>query len=295
MNQVRDLSQQLRFQLSKFHYGSNYLRVHQGALRATVQDSLQALYRQLLAPLAPALADRGLVIVPHGPLHYLPFHALYDGRQYLLERHQVSYAPSAAVWQMCLGKQPRALGPALVLGVPDQGIPYVLDEVRGVGQTLGQARVLIGAEATTEALRRWGPEARLIHLASHGAFRADNPLFSALRLGDGWLTAREVYGLELRGTLVTLSACDTGLNQVAAGDELIGLARGFLYAGAPSLVVSLWTVHDQAAAALMQHFYTALSQGLGKAAALRLAQLETLADHPHPYYWAPFVLMGQGQ
>jgi CHAT domain-containing protein len=133
----------------------------------------------------------------------------------------------------------------------------------------------------------------VLHLACHGVFRPDSPFFSSLRLADGWLTVRDAYSLKLRAGLVTLSACETGVNAVAPGDELIGLARGFLYAGTPSLLVSLWTVDDEATTQLMQHFYTALLAGKRPAAALREAQLTLRREMPHPFFWASFVPIGR--
>jgi CHAT domain-containing protein len=133
----------------------------------------------------------------------------------------------------------------------------------------------------------------VVHLACHGQFRPDNPLFSALRLGDGWLTVRETYELDLEGRLVTLSACETGAAEIAPGDELIGLVRGFFSAGAPSLLVSFWTVDDAATARLMSDVYTRLRAGDGPAAALRAAQRRALLEYDHPFFWAPFALFGR--
>lgn len=130
-------------------------------------------------------------------------------------------------------------------------------------------------------------------LACHGQFRPDNPLFSALRLGDSWFTVRDAYALDLRCDLVTLSACETGISAVAPGDELIGLARGFFGAGAPSLLVSLWTVDDESTALLMAHFYARLRAGERPAAALRAAQHYLMQEYPHPYFWAPFMVLGR--
>jgi CHAT domain-containing protein len=132
-----------------------------------------------------------------------------------------------------------------------------------------------------------------LHLACHGMFRSDNPMFSSLKLGDGWLTAAEVLDLDLAGALVTLSACESGRNEVFGGDELIGLTRAFLGAGAATLVASLWLVQDETTAELMDKWYEHLREGVGRAAALRRAQLELRDKFSHPYYWSPFVLIGQ--
>jgi CHAT domain-containing protein len=132
-----------------------------------------------------------------------------------------------------------------------------------------------------------------VHLACHGLFRADNPMFSSLKLHDGWLTAAEVMRLDLAGALVTLSACESGRNEVFAGDEPIGLTRAFLGVGASTLVVSLWLVQDEATALLMEKYYERLRGNMGPAEALRAAQLAIMDEYPHPYYWAPFITVGK--
>jgi CHAT domain-containing protein len=110
---------------------------------------------------------------------------------------------------------------------------------------------------------------------------------------DGNLEVHEIYGLDLaRADLVVLSACQTQLGAQSAGDDVVGLNRAFIYAGAPTVVASLWTVDDEATGSFMTAFYKHLRQGQGKAAALRQAQLETRERYPHPYYWAAFVLTG---
>ena len=118
-------------------------------------------------------------------------------------------------------------------------------------------------------------------------------MFSSLKLGDSWLNLFDIFNLQLGAELTVLSACETGMSTVWEGDELLGLARGFLYAGTPSLLVSLWTVNDRSTAQLMRHFYEGLQRGVSKARALQDAVLEVKTAFPHPYYWAPFILMGK--
>jgi CHAT domain-containing protein len=172
-------------------------------------------------------------------------------------------------------------------------LPRISEEVAVVAPLVGAAEPLVGGEATEQAFRGRAPEADLIHLASHAVFRADNPLFSAIKLADSWISLYDLYGLRLRASLVVLSACETGVNQVVGGDELVGLARGFFHAGAATVVVSLWAVNDESTAQLMRRFYSHLTLGLGPAAAMRNAQTEMRADYPHPYHWAPFVVIGR--
>ena len=118
-------------------------------------------------------------------------------------------------------------------------------------------------------------------------------MFSSIRLGDCFLSLFDLYQLRLPVELITLSGCSTGLNVVAAGDELIGLSRGFLHAGAQSLMLSLWNVHDKSTAEFMTAFYTLLQRGKTKVEALRAAMLRLRDIYPHCYYWAPFTLVGR--
>ena len=142
------------------------------------------------------------------------------------------------------------------------------------------------------------PRYRVVHLAAHAQYSAQSPLGSGLRLHDRWLTVRDIYRLRLRADLVTLSGCETGLNSVRAGDELIGLVRGFLAAGARSVLVSLWRVNDESTLEFMKLLYggwhRVVAGDLTPAGALREAQLALLARQPHPAFWAPFVLVGRG-
>nr|MBA3585642.1 CHAT domain-containing protein [Gemmatimonadota bacterium] len=162
-----------------------------------------------------------------------------------------------------------------------------------VSKRLPGARLCVGEEATVEALRGAAPGSGTLHLACHGLFRSDNPMFSALKLHDGWLTAADVMNLDLPGALVTLSACESGRSGVIGGDEILGLTRAFLGTGAATLVVSLWLVQDDTTAELMSIWYGRLRGGEKPATALRAAQLEVKDRYDHPYYWAPFVLVGK--
>ena len=117
-------------------------------------------------------------------------------------------------------------------------------------------------------------------------------MFSSLQLHDAAINFFDIYNLRTSASLVTLSGCGTGLSNVVAGDELLGLIRGFLYAGATSVVLSLWDVNDRTTADLMKSFYRSLAGGATKGQSLRSAMLSVRDEHPHPYYWAPFLLMG---
>jgi len=297
---IQDLLQRLDAQWDRFRAGTDFVQRHMAVLEQSAQRLLASLYAELIAPLESWLKPLApLAIVPHGVLHNVPFHALFDGQNYLLDRYEVSYAPSATVLALCQQRSGHAQAPtrALITGVADVLIPAALVEVQSVARQLAdggiEAETLTQERATLESLSALAPGCDVLHLACHGLFRADNPMFSAVKLYDGWLTAADVIQLNLKDALVTLSACESGRGTVLGGDEVIGLPRAFLGAGAASVVVSLWLVQDKTTVTLMTHWYNQLNQGMGRAAALRAAQRALRETYPHPYYWAPFVLIGQ--
>lgn len=293
VTRVAQILRALQFQFSKFRLGQGYIReLHPQLLRAT-QAHLNELYRELIAPIRSQVSERHLVVVPHEILHYVPFHALYDGEQYLLDHFTVSYAPSASVYVQCHSKQANTTGTSLILGVPDAQTPSIYEELQSVATMLPSAELFLGANASEKVLREKGAQSRLIHIATHGFFRKDNPMFSGIRLGDTFLTLYDLYGMNLPADQITLSGCSTGLSVVAAGDELIGLVRGLLSAGARSLLLTLWDVNDSSTAQFMKAFYGRLYNHAERALALREAMQELRDRYPHPYYWAPFVLVGK--
>ncbi|HIQ05262.1 MAG TPA: CHAT domain-containing protein [Anaerolineae bacterium] len=289
---LRSSLARLNVQWERFRMGTDYVSRHRPWLERTARAVLAELYDQLVRPLVDELDGERLVVIPHGPLHRVPFHALFDGRHYLLEKWEVSYAPSATVYVLMQRSSRQGWQRALVVAAANGSIPRTADEANAIARLFPNAMHLQGKQATVRAVRQAAPTHTLIHLACHGLFRADNPLFSALKLADGWLTAADVTELQLNADLAVLSACETGRSGVIAGDEILGLTRAFLEAGTASLVVSLWLVNDEAAARLMETFYQHLRAGESKAAALRAAQFDLMTTRPHPYYWAPFVLVG---
>jgi CHAT domain-containing protein len=289
---VANLGERLRAHFARYGLQTLYPRRHAAQLRRTTAAYLGQLHQSLVAPLADALPER-LIIVPHGALHYIPFHALMEGETPMVERHQVSYAPSAALWAHCRDLPDRGTNSALVIAAGDQRIPHVEKEVVALQSQFAGLPVYAGADATWSRLQQAAPLADVVHVAAHAVFREDNALFSALRLADGWVTVNDLYGLRLRSALVVLTGCETGMSREAPGDELLGLSRAFLAAGAATLVASLWPVHDESAAAWAAEFYGHLRAGRSPAGAVRQAQLALLQAQPDPYYWAPFIAVGR--
>lgn len=297
--------QKLDIQWKRFRAGREFAGRHAGIMERSARRVLAALYAELVAPLAPLLedaADRSsdgtnpvskLAVVPHGPLHRVPFHALFDGERYLIERFEFSYAPSATVYALCQEQASRDRNGAAVFGVEDPSIPWAATEARAIAEHLSGSEVRVGEDATIRALWDDASRSGTLHLACHGLFRSDNPMFSSLKLHDGWLLAADAINLDLSSSLVTLSACESGRGEVIGGDEILGLTRAFLGAGAATLAVSLWLVQDETTAQLMESWYRRMADGVGRSAGLRAAQLEVKESHPHPYYWAPFILIGK--
>lgn len=186
---------------------------------------------------------------------------------------------------------------ALVLGyTPNKGERAVFEgEAEYIAQAL-DTRPHLGQEATKTLVQERGAEYDVLHFSCHGLFDTNDPLQSGLQLADGTLTARDIMGMRLNADLVTLSACQTGLSERRPGDELVGLTRALLYAGASSVLVTLWSVDANAALELMRDFYfrlQATDADTAKAVALRDAMLALKETKEHPYYWAPFILVGE--
>jgi len=182
-------------------------------------------------------------------------------------------------------------------------LPGTEAEVNYVRKVYAQSAVFLGDEATETRTKQSMGGFEIVHIASHGLFNYEFPLLSSLALSpdrdnDGLLQVHELYNLNLVNTnLVVLSACETGLAQIKRNDDVIGLVRGFLYAGVPSTVASLWKVDDAATSLLMSNFHLLLKVGNAKSVALKKAQLQLLKnpDTSHPYFWGAFVLYGNGK
>ena len=269
------------------------------------QAPAQRLHQRLWQPVAAALSARNVVVVGHGALHYLPFAALQDANgSFLIDRHGLRHLPSAGVlkylrraWQ---GKAPQLLA----LGNPDLGdakldLQFAEDEAKAIAGLYADSRLLLRKEASESGFKHVGAAFSRLHFATHGKFQPEDPLGSGLYLAksadnDGILTAGELYSMRLDADLVTLSACETGLGKIASGDDVVGLTRGFLYAGSRSIVASLWSVDDNATATLMQAFYRNLAS-MDKREALRQAQIKARQAFPHPFFCAAFQLTGRAE
>jgi CHAT domain-containing protein/Tfp pilus assembly protein PilF len=298
----------------------------------TYEEPASDLYQLLIQPIEKEIfGKKNLIIVPHGMLHYLPFQALLSrDRKYLIESFSISYLPSATVLKYARAKNKGNHVDLFAAGNPDTGLtplPAAELEVKEVSAIFEKKLVLTGQQATKTSVKSQGPRYDLMLLSTHGEMIESNPLKSNLRFtpserDDGKLTVSEIFDMEIKANLVTLSACETALVKGEAGDfpqgdDLVGLSRAFIHAGAPSVVASLWKVSDDSTVQLMRNFYQNM-RSMPKAEALRKAQLdlmkstvhftvtragggmiqpaqkgsEEVIECSHPFFWAPFILLG---
>ena len=232
---------------------------------------LEKLYEVLINPLGELIEQaKMLIIVPHGLLHYIPFHTLYrtseQGRVYLNEVNgqprAILYGPSATTFFGFCQTKPHATGSGcLAIGYNHDFLHYAEDEAESIVKLVG-GKAYIGREATKAQLFADTTPYRYLHLACHGWFNTQFPLSSGIALTDGIVDISDILQeLALQADLVTLSACETGKHHILQGDELIGLARAFFYAGTPSVLVTQWVVDDLSTRLLMERFYGTLAKG----------------------------------
>jgi len=267
---------------------------------AKVRDLELGEWQERLGPFVVPLAERSptgdrrtepgdiIWFVPHDVLHYLPLHALRIGDQYLINRNPICYTPSASVMQYCHTKRKGQRRRALVLGDSRMDLPHAREQaltIAGLFNTTPYLGDQASKSLVLDVLRQDRDAIDIFHFACHGYFRQQDSLQSGIALAPGagmapngagdvqWdLTAEEIFQLDMKADLVTLSACESGVNERQPGDELIGLTRALIYAGTPSVVVSLWAVDEFSTSILMRAFYQALKAGDTKVVALQRAQ-----------------------
>jgi CHAT domain-containing protein len=258
-----------------------------------VQDVLQSLHEELIAPVRDRLHARRLIVAPHGFLYYLPFHALFNGRTYLIDEYPLCYVPSASTFYLCCQRKRRHRVDSLILAVSEQDVRDAFQEAEVVASLVPRASLWQGDTATERCLRTRGPASQFLHVMAKGEFRRDNPMFSSIRLADSHLTLLDLYGLDLSAELVTLSGCGPGFETTGEGEELMGLERGLLYAGAEAVLLPLWNATRSSTRDFMKIFYSCLRSTSDKSCALRFAAQQLRETRPHPFDWAPYVLVGK--
>lgn len=311
------------------------LSLQYDSLSALYAHAAFQLYQKLVAPIAADLPLK-VTFVPDGILGYVPFEALlleppanptrWNSHRYLLNDHPISYSYSATLWRDMLQRKNRQEPQLNFLGFAPQyngdtsllasrfqhvddlrkglaPLPHSGEEVYRAARLM-QGQIFVGAEATEAKFTEMAGQARLLHLATHGQAndRAGDYCFLVFSeqkdtVENEILYARDIYNLQLNAELVTLSACETGIGEQQGGEGIISLARAFAYAGAKSIVTSLWSVSDAKTKDLMVDFYKNLRKGMRKDEALRQAKLDFLkrnkSENAHPFYWAGFVGIGK--
>jgi len=303
---------------------------HKGAI--TSSQRLNQLHQLLIEPIAdlfPTKPEDRVIFIPQGGLFLVPFAALQDKKgDYLIEKHTISIAPSIQVLDLTRKQQqvranretPVRGNDVLIVGNPTMPqlpqipglqpikllpLPGAEQEALEIADFFG-TQAITGNAATEKAIAQKLPNARIIHLATHGLLEYGNPQDSGVRdlpgaialapsaPDDGLLTSAEIFEMNLQAELVVLSACDTGQGKIRA-DGVVGLSRSLIKAGVPSTLVSLWSVPDAPTAELMTEFYRQWQQSSDKAQALRQAMLVTMRTHPNPRDWAAFTLIGEAE
>ena len=333
---------ELRKRIQKLQYAlSNHLQLKEQPEKAYQRYTAQAywFYEQLLAPVLKGRSGiKNLVIVTDGELGHLPFEAFlvepapqqetpYQQLPYLLNKYNISYNYSAALWQENnLAPAPtnngQIFGVAANYDLPldsallevrlptDQWTRATLDPLPGARQEVEMLQELyrgffaFDSLASEQMVKQNASDFAILHFATHGLLDEKRPMLSSLALSEdndstesNFWQAHEISKMTLNANLVVLSACETGYGKFEQGNGIASLARSFMYAGAPSMVVSLWQVNDYASAQIMEHFYRHLSEGLPIDQALRQAKLEYLetafGPAAHPIFWSSFIHMGK--
>jgi CHAT domain-containing protein len=321
-----------------------YTKMNQATASWATYELYQMVFKPLEEKIAEANQGKkikNLIIVPDEILFHQPFEMLVtkDGEtpEYLVDHYSITYAPSASVLKPAIlhVRQPEqyaqdllALAPfgeaetttaqiamkttknlllsdTLRSGLEDvQPLPYSAGEVKTISNLYKQAICKIGTDATKGFLKEHATGNRYLHLSTHGYLDSEHSMYSGLLFPDGMLQTYEIFNMDIDAELTVLSACQTGLGELKAGEGLVGLTRAFMYAGSPSVLVSLWRVSDPSTAAFMKRFYRNLNKGMTKAQALQKTKIwmkeksyhtdehGNVIRHDRPFYWAPFILVG---
>jgi CHAT domain-containing protein len=252
---------------------------------------LAQLYSHLLEPLLEAIQTPDLIIVPHGITHYIPFAALFDGENYVLDSFNISYLPRASLLTGSRNPPPPAQrARPVIAGRPASSGD---EEYSAIGDAVRDAEWRTGANFTRDQLLEAGLCCEFVHISTDVMHRQDNPMFSSIRCADSWVSLVDLYSMRCETSLLTLNGMLSGLNPAAGADSLAALMEALLYAGARSVLLNLWNVDRKTCGEFMGWFYRSWRSGQTKAAAVRQAAMAVRQHRPHPVYWAPYILVGQ--
>lgn len=290
------------------------------------------LYSLLLEPYQSKIRGKELIIIPDGIMAYIPMDVLltrdtdlqnldFARLPYLLKENLVSYTYSASLMLNRNGHI--KLYPRLIAFAPDYShklaaattrgrtyvyrknlapLPGALEEVKTAGRYF-HSTIMTGANATETAFKKDAPRYDILHLAMHTVINNEDPMYSKLAfaedtddLNDGLLNTYEIYNLKFRARLAVLSSCNSGNGVYSKGEGVISLGRAFMYAGCPSILMSLWEIEDKSSVELIKNFYLELSRGKRIDESLRTAKLRFLSDADpltaHPYFWSGYAAIG---
>ncbi len=265
------------------------------------ETTAKELFLFLVQPVLSHIQSEHLVVVPHESLHNLPFEALKDptdGR-WLGERFPITYAPSASILlDLKKSSIPRD---ARLFAAANPTLEEAVPEVEAIAKLFsGKNRVVVDHLVRKREIEEWVHGFDVVHLAVHGRFDAGEPMLSYVELApgdsdDGRLTAAEMFGLALnKSPLVVLSACETGRAEATHGNEILGMARALIFAGASAMVLSHWKVDSAATSLWMQTFYeAAASSPISEAARAAMIKVKSTAEYNHPFFWAAFGVIGR--
>ena len=267
------------------------------AVKATARDLSEVLLKEPFKYLKTA---KELIIVPHGELHYLPFVSLPVQDQFLIDQFPVSYLESAEMLRFASvsGKKISNRSKLVAFGNPDRGpeldLPFSEREVHALDRSFKNSKSVFGKNASEQNFVTMIKDADIVHFAGHGEFIESDAAASRLLFANNDdLTVKEMFKLQMPVSLVTLSACETGLGKLSSGDEMVGFNRALFFSGAASIVSSLWRVSDVASSVTIKRFYSGLAKDTPKAEALRAAQIVVRKYYNHPAYWSAFKLSGE--
>lgn len=283
---------------------------------ADVKESSEHLYQYLIKPIEADLKAANielLLYAPDGQMRYIPLAALYDGKQWLIERYSFNYLTASGFLDVQAAKKTplKAIAAAFTQGevkftIGDEkftftGLPFAGKEIDKIAATLPNTTKLVDSSFNRNSILSQFGDYNLIHLATHAAFVRGTPEDSFVLLGNGdRLNLRELREWKLPNTqLIVLSACQTAIGGVVgSGEEILGFGYQIQRTGAKAAIASLWTVNDQGTQLLMSNFYTQLQKGNNIINSLRQSQLSLLQtkqnEFQHPYFWSAFILIGNG-
>jgi CHAT domain-containing protein/tetratricopeptide (TPR) repeat protein len=329
-NKFYDLVEKLRNSLSKSDPGQDAQKRFNDYTSSAFE-----LYRLIILPFSKSIEGRNLIIIPDGVLGYIPFEALltkqvstaklsYKQLPYLLNDFSVSYGYSSTLLINSKNNKRRAARQNYSGFAPCYNKKISFDEkvfaglhkkfkefeaLTGTKNEIDQAKKMVGGKvfldsvATEERFKDVAGKYKILHIATHGVIDDKNPMYSKLlfynngdTIEDGFLNTYELFNMELHADMAVLSACNTGYGKDFNGEGIMTIARGFLYAGVPSVMMSLWQINDESSSIIMEKFYYYLKENMPKDQALRKAKLDYIdrsdgitAD---PYFWAGFIHIG---